>query len=175
MEPRVVMVNLVQCWRCKQYIPPGEQIRARVMRTAVEYGSGLNSGQVNRFEPVSLCVRCDEAVALEDKAAQDRSARHMRWVGWVCGAFFMTVVFRAIDAPWPIAVLGAGGLAWLGILGRSIIALFMVINTLELTLGKKMVDAHDAGIILGVIMVLVIGKFSWKIAQRSRQQLSRSE
>ena len=60
---------------------------------------------------------------------------------------------------------GAGsGLAWLGILGRSIIALFMVINTLELKLRKKMVDAHDAGIILGVIMVLVIGKFSWKIA-----------
>ncbi len=163
MEQRIVMLNLVQCWRCKQYIPPGQEIRARTMRTAVEQGSGLNSGQIDRYEPVSLCVPCDEAVAIEEQKRREQSDRKMRWIGWLCGGFFMMIVFISINAPWPVAVLGAGLLAWLGILGRTILALFVVINTLLFAPGKSFVDAHDTSIIVSVIAVIAIGKFLWPL------------
>jgi hypothetical protein len=99
MEQRIVMVNLVQCWQCKQYIPPGDEIRVRTMRTAVEVGSGLNSGRLDRYESVSLCLQCDQAAALADEKEGERHARYARRLGWALGGIYMVSVGRAISLP----------------------------------------------------------------------------
>ena len=156
MEQRVVLVNLVQCWQCKQYIPPGDEIRVRTMRTAVEVGSGLNSGRSDRYEPVSLCLRCDQAAALEFEKEGERHALYGRMLGWTLGGVYMLGVFRAISLPWPVAIGGTIGLARLRVLGRCCLALALVENVTAALLGVRGMRAQESLLAYGTIAVMVL-------------------
>src|SRR5215468_9918236 len=177
MEQRVVLVNLVQCWQCKQYIPPGDEIRVRTMRTAVEVGSGLNSEQRDRYEPVSLCLRCDQAAALAYEKEGERHALYGRMLGWALGGVYMLGVLRAISLPWPVAIGVTIGLARLRILGRCCLALALVENVTAALLGVRGMRAQESLLAYGTIAVMVLATCGWRLVHRPwrRQKLEADE
>jgi hypothetical protein len=173
MEQRIVMVNLVQYWQCKQYIPPGDEIRVRTMRTAVEVGSGFNSGRLDRYEPVSLCLRCDQTAALADEKEGERHARYARRLGWALGGIYMVSVGRAISLPWPVAIGGTIALARIGILGRCCLALALAENVTAALLGVRGMRAQEPLLVYGAIAVMGIATCGWRLLHRPwcRQKL----
>lgn len=176
MEQRIIMVNLVQCWQCKQYIPPGDEIRVRTMRTAVEVGNGLNSGRSDRYEPVSLCVQCDQAAALEFEKEGERNARYARVLGWTIGGWWMAVALRTLSLPWAVAMLGAAGLAWLGILGRTVVLIGFTQMVIEIAYGQPFSEICQPYFVSASIVAMLVAKFGRRITQRTQQrQLSQAE
>ncbi len=166
MEQRIVMVNLVQCWQCKQYIPPGDEIRVRTMRTAVEVSSGLNSEQRDRYEPVSLCLRCDQAAAQADEKEQEQNARYGRMLGWALGGIYMVSVCRAISLPWLVAIGGTIALVRVGILGRCCLALILAENVTAALLGVRGMRAQEPLLVYSTIAVMGMAAWGWRLVHR---------
>jgi hypothetical protein len=100
----------------------------------------------------------------------------MRWLGWVIGGAYMTVAFRALSLPWPLAMLGTGVRAWLGILGRCLFAVAIADGVTELRLGARVRRTHQLLLVCSAIAVMAIGTLGWRIGWRLQQRyLSRAQ
>ena len=98
-QPPVVVVNLAQCWQCGRYIPPGDEVRRRVLQTGVAYRRGLSGGRVDQYGPVSLCVTCDEAATAEERLRNERSTRRVRLVLIAIGGVWLTLFLHGMAVP----------------------------------------------------------------------------
>src|SRR2546426_5608772 len=125
-QPPVVVVNMAQCWQCGRYIPPGAEVRRRVLQTGVAYKRGLSGGRVDQYGPVSLCVTCDDAVAEEERARAERSTRRTRVVLVAIGGLWLTLFLHGMAVPWVLSLLVTGVLAYIGVLGRAIAAMVVL-------------------------------------------------
>jgi hypothetical protein len=86
--------------------------------SGVAYKRGLSGGRVDQYGPVSLCVVCDEAGAVEERARAERSTSRTR--------------IHGMAMPWVLSILVAGVLAYIGVLGRTIAAMFVVYYVLSM-------------------------------------------
>ena len=129
-QPPVVVVNMAQCWQCGRYIPPGEEVRRRVLQTGVAYRRGLSGERVDQYGPVNLCVTCDEAVTEAERVQNERSTRRTRIVLIAIGALWLTGCLRGMGVPWLLAIATTGVLVYSGVLGRIIAAAWVVFYAL---------------------------------------------
>src|ERR1043166_4339684 len=99
-QPSVVFVNLAQCWQGGKYIPPGDEVRRRVLQTGVAYRHGPAGGRVDQYGPVNLCMACDEAVAEAERIRNERSTKRLRLVLIVLGGLWLTGCLRGLGMSW---------------------------------------------------------------------------
>ncbi len=69
-----------------------------------------------------------------------------------------------------MALIGAGLLAWWGILGRCIFALYLTVDTAYLTLGKAFVDHYHTHLVLVTLALVVVAKFGWQLRNSQDRQ-----
>ena len=168
-QPPVVVVNMAQCWQCGKYIPPGAEVRRRVLQTGVAYRRGLSGGRVDQYGPVSLCVTCDDAVAKEERARAERSTRPTRIVLIVIGGVWLTLFLHGMAVPWVLSILVAGVLAYIGVLGRTIAAMFVVYYVLSMAGRNLAADPpkalpYCAVTIVGIVLLKGVGALRQKKA-----------
>jgi hypothetical protein len=164
VEQKIVMMNLVQCWQCKQYLPPGAEIRSRVMKTGVLTG---RREQLTQYEPVSLCVTCDDAVAEQEKQDDIRAGDNVMAVGRIIGMGIVSALLYSLGWPAPIAIIATIGLLWYGILGRSLVALFVTVKILEPGIDATAPVAVAIPVSLGVIAAMFATTCSRRLFSQS--------
>src|SRR5215510_15870929 len=155
-QPPVVVVNMVQCWQCGRYILPTEEVRRRVLQTGVAYRRGLSGGRIDQYGPVSLCVGCDDAVTVEERARADRSTRRTRIVLIAIGGVWLTLFLRGMAVPWLLSILVAGVLAYIGVLGRTIAAMFVGYYLLSMAGRSLAADPPKALLYFAVTIVGIV-------------------
>jgi len=163
VEQKIVMMNLAQCWQCKQYLPPGAEIRSRQMMTSVLAG---RRDHLKQYELVSLCTACDDAVAEKQKQEEDRTGQNMVWVGRIVGMLAVNRIFYHIGWPLPIAIIVTVGLLWYGILGRSMLGLWIAENTLETSLEHTTATGEPTLLAIVIILAMLVTKYGWNEPQQ---------
>jgi len=125
----VIILSAQSCWRCGMAIP-NRAVCRRVMVTGTaqqaSYGTGAWWTNEERREVVSLCPQCDMDVTREEREQTERAARRRRIWWSVIGCGFLTAVAIKNGIPWPLSLLASCLLAVLGVLGRTIVMLFVL-------------------------------------------------
>lgn len=166
-QPHVVVVNMAQCWQCGRYIPPGAEVRRRVLQTGVAYRP--SGGRVDQYGPVSLCVACDEAVAEEERVQNERRTRRTRLILIVIGGLWLTGCLRGLGVPWLLAIATTGVLVYSGVLGRVIAAAWVVFYALAWagmppTTHPQQALPYFAAMMVGIVLLKGIGALRRKKA-----------
>ena len=174
-QPPVVVVNVAQCWQCGRYIPPGAEVRRRVLQTGVAYRRGPAGGRVDQYGPVSLCVACDEAVEEEERVRNERSTRHTRLILVVIGGLWLTGCLRGLGVPWLLAIATTGVLVYSGVLGRVIAAAWVVFYALAWagmppTTHPQQALPYFAAMIVGIVLLKGVGALRQKKAGIPQQE-----
>jgi hypothetical protein len=115
-----------RCYRCRCVVPNG-LVHRRTMRTGhskgTVIGTGVGMADLDHYEQVSLCGVCDLEV---QTAAREKAQREGAWVCRYLGVMIGTVVLSWASVPWPVSLLTMLVLARLRMVGRSLIAMYVV-------------------------------------------------
>src|SRR5882672_7718915 len=158
MRQTVVTVEALRCHECQAFIDPveGAYVR-RQIRTAVEVGHRY--GPIERYELANVCVACDDALTEQWKAAALDSAQCVQTVGLLFIALIVGGLLHYIGWPVPIAIVVTAGLLWYGILGRSLVGMFVTGKILETSMGTAMALAWATPMTIVVIAVMLATKY----------------